>query len=385
MNIKAVVLLSFLLVAVECGKILVFSPPNIVADVNQGGGPWWDKIHGLNYTHSFGWAETHLIASNDSGKTWGLLNFSGDNCSTCSDDTAVFGGVFDHVGTFHNLGSLNITNISKSNLTTMASLSSTRFFLKDSATFTGTGAFMRSATGPVSITGLPHLRYIRPGAGASLKLPDGSMVASVIVTLAEGRPLLSTIALRSLDNGFTWRYASIIAACAEVPYAVEGPSESALALLANGTIICVMRVEGQSGHYAPYISKLSDDGGQSWHSLRSLSNGAGCVRPRLLPLNGSLVLSGGRPNPISRDVLLWLNGNGDGNDWEPYSVSYWHNKLVSNDSWKFPPAATNDSRSFPRLTTSYTSLVATGMNSGYVLYGMGVRSFTLPFTIADSS
>ena len=72
-----------------------------------------------------------------------------------------------------------------------------------------------------------------------------------------------------------------------------------------------------------YISKLSDDGGHSWHSLRFLRGGgsgsvpgAGCVRPRLLALNGSLVLAGGRPNPLSRDVVVWLNAAGDG---EPVS------------------------------------------------------------------
>jgi hypothetical protein len=50
---------------------------------------------------------------------------------------------------------------------------------------------------------------------------------------------------------------------------------------------------------------------RSWHSLRFLHGGgsggtagAGCVKPALLSLaNNSLVLSGGRPSPLSRDVV----------------------------------------------------------------------------------
>ncbi len=100
-----------------------------------------------------------------------------------------------------------------------------------------------------------------------------------------------------------------------------------------------------------------------------------------MSVGNSLVLSGGRPNPVSRDVLVWLNSAGDGDEWEAYSISYHHNRQVTNSNWTFPTRATNDSRSFPRLTTSYTSLVSTGNRTGYVLYGMGIRSFAMPFTL----
>ena len=106
------------------------------------------------------------------------------------------------------------------------------------------------------------------------------------------------------------------------------------------------------------------------------------MRPRLLHVGNSLVLSGGRPNPLSRDVLVWLNAAGDGEEWVAYSVSYWHNLRNTNADWVFPQTETNNSRSFPRVTTSYTSLVSTGNKSGYLLYGMGIRSFTLPFKLA---
>ena len=99
-------------------------------------------------------------------------------------------------------------------------------------------------------------------------------------------------------------------------------------------------------------------------------------------LGNSLVMGGGRPNPVSRDVIVWLNSAGDGEEWEAYSISYHHNHLTNNPAWLFPPQATNNSKSFPRLTTSYTSMVSTGNATGYILYGMGIRSFTLPFQLA---
>ena len=59
-----------------------------------------------------------------------------------------------------------------------------------------------------------------------------------------------------------------------------------------------------------------------------------------------------------------------------WQVSYWHNRLNTNPAWAFPAGATNNSRSFPRLSTSYTSLVptgrkATGWDGCVLLRGMG--------------
>ena len=289
-----------------------------------------------------------------------------------------------------------MTEGTPSNLTGLRSLSSTRYFLD------ARGAFAWEAKPGVRISGLPHLRMLG-FSGDSLRLPDGSLLLVAKSILGTGPGRLSCVAIRSEDGGFTWRFASVVAAASEVPYAVEGPSEASLALLANGTLLAVMRVEGQSGHYAPYISKLSDDGGRTWRALRSLRGGgsggvpgAGCVRPRLLALEiggaRSLVLTGGRPNPLSRDQLLWLNPKGDAEEWEAYSLSYWHNRLLDNAShpqrykqWAFPPAATNASRAFPREDTSYNSLVRTGDASGFVLYGCGPRAFAMRFEVVEEA
>ena len=37
------------------------------------------------------------------------------------------------------------------------------------------------------------------------------------------------------------------------------------------------------------------------------------------------------------------------------------------------------------MTTSYTSVVRTGSDTGYVLYGMGVRAFTLAFRLVANN
>ena len=418
-------------------KRLVFGAPNIVAGPPTdrpaaqilNGGPFWDKVRGLSATHALG-NQFGLIATTDGGKTWSPLTFN-DSCAACTAGTNL-GVDAAPLDGFHDLGSLNITQGSKGNLTGLRSLASTRYFLG------ADGRFARELGAGATIDGLPSLRMLG-WSGDSLRLADGSLVLVAKSILADGPARLSCVALRSVDGGFSWRYASVVAAAEEVPYAAEGPSEASLALLPNGTLLAVMRVEGQSGRYAPYaklstthhllpttysyyslrtthyvllttynslrttdlllivlllryVSKLSDDGARSWHSLRPLSGGgsggvagAGCVRPRLLALEGSLVLTGGRPDPISRDQLMWLNARGDAEQWDAYSLSYWHNRLTTNANWTFPSAATNDSRSFPREDTSYNSIVRTGSTSGFVLYGQGIRSFTMSFTVVEEA
>jgi hypothetical protein len=67
------------------------------------------------------------------------------------------------------------------------------------------------------------------------------MVATSNSELSTGRlGYLSVVSLRSLDDGYTWEYSSVVAAAADGPWH-EGPSENTLGMLANGSVICVMR------------------------------------------------------------------------------------------------------------------------------------------------
>ena len=63
--------------------------------------------------------------------------------------------------------------------------------------------------------------------------------------------------------------------------------------------------------------------------------------------------------------------------WVAYSISYWHNFLNLDANWTFPQEATNNSRSFPRLTTSYTSLVLANKDGlkGVGTTGKGFHSY----------
>ena len=351
---------------------LVFeTPPSLVMGPERplsGGGPWFDKVHALSTRHAVGWAESALVATADGGRTWFNPRFNDTGCDGKTAE-AMYPGVLDDCGAFHTPGEQRQADITGS-----SSTGSTRYFVD------GAGAIAREAGRGVAYTGLPELRMLG-GSGGYATLRDGSLVGVAKAVLATGSGRLSCVAFRSVDGGYHWTFAAVVASAEQVPYASEGPSEGALALLKNGTLMAVMRVDGQSGHYHSYVSALSDDGGRSWRGLRSLGPGVGCVRPRLMAAGGSLVLAGGRPNPTSRDVLLWLNPEGDGEQWDAYSVSYWHNRLTKVEAWKWDKVATNDSRSFPRIDTSYTSLLRTGEDTGYLFYGMGVRAFTLGFRI----
>ena len=236
-------------------KRLVFGAPNIVAGPPTdrpaarilNGGPFWDKVRRLSATHALG-NQFGLIATTDGGATWSPLTFN-DSCTACTAGTNLGVDVAPLDG-FHDLGSLNITLGFKGNLTGLRSLASTRYFLG------ADGRFARELGAGATIEGLPNLRMLG-WSGDSLRLADGSLVLVAKSILADGPARLSCVALRSVDGGFSWRYASVVAAAEEVPYAAEGPSEASLALLPNGTLLAVMRVEGQSGHYAPYVSQLS--------------------------------------------------------------------------------------------------------------------------------
>lgn len=222
-----------------------------------GSGPWWDKVHALSNTHALGWAETHLIATTDAGRTWDTPAFNDSvSCPLCDAKTAYAiypsstGGANcggNECGDFHTLGEQNETAGGRSNITGVAAVSSTHYFLN------GDGHFARKIGPRVNISGLPNLRMFG-GSGDYITLSDGSMVGiakSTLSQLASPSGRLSAVAIRSTDGGFNWSFAAVVARAEEVPQASEGPSEGALALLKNGTLMAVMRCDGQSGHYQP--------------------------------------------------------------------------------------------------------------------------------------
>ena len=252
----------------------------------------------------------------------------------------------------------------------------------------GTGAVSASAApGNMTFSGLPRPATCgdlkRPGeygcpfrlSGTGVvRLADATLVQSVILYWGgDNNPKVSAyatsvVAFRSTDNGATWLFGGVIANASAV-VTQEGPNENDLTLLADGRILCVVRIDAGDGFsthpYSPYHASTSSDGGVTWTPLVSLGPGVGCARPRLGTFGNSVVLAG-RLSPTNRDIFLWLNAAGDGASWDPhYSVTYMHNALEPNTSLHFTPAV---NASTSRETTSYTSLVATSDSTGFLVY-----------------
>lgn len=170
------------------------------------------------------------------------------------------------------------------------------------------------------------------------------------------------------------------------------------------TVAAVVRLDagdGPASHpYRPYALATSADGGRSWTARGALA-GAGCARPRLLAAaaTGPLLLSGGRwqvPGSADGgwDPRLWVDEPGGHLSFaQILSVSYWHNALARNDSWRFSQAV-NDSHA-PRQSQAYTSLLELdgGAAPGARTRRLGItynvnlppnpdRVFVMPFTVS---
>jgi hypothetical protein len=198
---------------------------------------------------------------------------------------------------------------------------------------------------------------------------------------ANPRPILknissSVLSFRSIDGGYSWKYAGVILAASMIPESEEGPNENDLVLLSDGvTILCVIRQDAGDGvyrRYAPYVSTRSHDGGFNWEVYSELPYGVGSARPRLLSFGSTIILSGGRPSRTSEEIMLWINKAGDGIIWDPISVSYWHNYLAPFGMPLFPKQInkSNVTLSQRRVSTSYTSLIPTSNSSGIIIYGL---------------
>lgn len=194
----------------------------------------------------------------------------------------------------------------------------------------------------------------RLAGGDTVTLADGSLLLSAIVWWGgNGASATSVLAFGSAD-GAAWTYLGTIADASAYPASQEGPNENALAALSDGrTVLCVLRLDAGDGPqthpYANYAAATSTDGGRTWTHGESIA--AGSARPRLLHLGADgagavapapLLLSGGRWHRGSYegwDPLLWVGPSGTVASLSPaMSLSYWHNLLTPNASWRFTAA-----------------------------------------------
>jgi hypothetical protein len=154
--------------------------------------------------------------------------------------------------------------------------------------------------------------------------PDKSLIAGIYPgyrVLDDGSvdPKDGTFFYRSTDNGHTWTIQG------RIPYQPDlksdpkganrmGFTEPAFEILADGSLLCVMRTSDGLG-VGPMYASRSNDLGKTWSKPEAMTpNG---VLPKLLRLgNGVLVLSSGRPG-----VQVRFATDGKGKQWtDPFEM-----------------------------------------------------------------
>ena len=100
--------------------------------------------------------------------------------------------------------------------------------------------------------------------------------------------------------------------------------------------------------------------------------------PLTMP-SGAVLLSGGRLHRGNWDTYVWLNAAGDGKAWSAQRV------VLAHRCRRMRACASRSVNASKRISTSYTSLVATGAASGFVVYSRTEPSpsvgFAMPFTL----
>lgn len=372
---------------------LNFEPPSIAGSTGfpsdfQGLG----ERYVLGRNGDDGWR-----GSADGGKTWDPV-LEGERVE--GDAPGYHAVVLAAPGALHNMG--NITNVADRDARYTSFHSDfVQVFQVQAGVFS-----THSLTRNVSFQGLPY--PVSCGSGAHLfgcpfrtdgighvKLPDGSLVMSIVVYWGGAHAstnktvrdvATSVVAFRSHD-GYSWQYAGTILDAAGLPTSEEGPNQNDIVLLAdNRTLMCVMRVdsgEGPSMRYTPLVRSFSSDGGSTWSRPESFGEGFATGHPRLTRMgDGQILLSGNQLTPTDRDLLLYWNEAGDGQTWQPHSVSYWHNALEADGSLHFT-AAVNNSPAVPRHgeITGLSSLISTEAQSGVLLYSRTIYNKSLTFAM----
>ena len=202
----------------------------------------------------------------------------------------------------------------------------------------------------VVITGMPApVPLVIPGLdvaafsfnGQTLWLEDGTYLATAYGHF-EGDDRDSIVAVESTD-GTNWAVRSVVADAACPVPGSGGPSESAICRLQDGRIMCVFRVESK----LPFGQTWSSDEGRTWAPAVTMS-GPFSVQPSLAVMDsGAVALSGGRPG-----LYLWLNANGDGQEWRQIDILAHHNSCQPQEQILYSEDLSR------QQTTAYTEVVA---------------------------
>ena len=188
---------------------------------------------------------------------------------------------------------------------------------------------------------------------------DGRIITTAYVTY-QGEEHYGVVALASEDEGRTWHYLSTVAGPEVAPESREGPDEASMVQLADGDLMCVIRVG--SGTDQLLARAYSSDGGKSWSEVDRIP--AFSVEPSLRRLeNGVLTLSTGRPG-----IYLWLSTDPRGDSWESVDVIAHHNSVLEESHHIHPRIEGISPPDTPDQTTAYTELVEVSSNRLLLVY-----------------
>ena len=227
----------------------------------------------------------------------------------------------------------------------------------------------------VLVDGLPRRVAVAERSGDMARMSgfsdilalDENTWLSALSVIYIGEERASIVAIVSHDEGRRWQYMSTIAVPNDAPTGLEGFGEPCLVRLADGDIMCVMRVGQHHKQPDQWLRRAySNDAGRSWSAADTLP--AYSVAPQICRLdNEVLVISTGRPG-----IFLWLAEDSLGIQWSSVDLVKWHNKALDEPSHINIPAPTSSGigplSAKKGQTTSYTAMVEMSPNCIFVVY-----------------
>jgi hypothetical protein len=169
----------------------------------------------------------------------------------------------------------------------------------------------------------PHpMRCVVKGSGRGgfaftwLQDMGDGVLGAVLYGYYETDTKYRTVWAESADRGVTWTIVSTVAY--DPAIGPEGYCEPTVARVADGTLLCVMRI----GSNKPLYQSRSVDNGRTWSEPIVLPGPEPELTYSVLPAlralpDGKLVLSYGRP-----DTRMLLSADGSGRNWTSFATTY---------------------------------------------------------------